>query len=300
MAMGGFGAAVGGLAGMARVFRGDSVLWAVHHSHPGPLGRTHLMHAAKEGNTPRLQFLLRRGAAVGARDAAGQTALLWACRSHADRQNTVGLLLAAGSPSVNAGQAADGQTALMWACRRGHLEVARRLVQDGSASVNAATATGCTALMQASKSGQLLLARHLVKDWGASVSAALPADGSTALMMACASGHRGVARLLAGAEGAPVNAARTSDGATALMLACMGGYLHIAQVLCQHGADASLLDFGGLSARAHTMSLVDQFLPQEAGEDSDDGGSDGDGDSDGEGGQADDSDGEGGEDEEAG
>jgi hypothetical protein len=50
LALSGYGEAVGQMTGMARAFRTDVPLWAVHKAHRGPRGRTRLMYAARSGD----------------------------------------------------------------------------------------------------------------------------------------------------------------------------------------------------------------------------------------------------------
>ena len=50
LALSGYGEAVGQMTGMARAFRADVPLWAVHKAYRGPRGRTRLMYAAWEGD----------------------------------------------------------------------------------------------------------------------------------------------------------------------------------------------------------------------------------------------------------
>ena len=75
LALSGYGEAVGQMTGMARVFRADAPLWAVHKAHKGPRGRTRLMYAAWTGDVERARFLLERGAAVDDLDTAGDSAV---------------------------------------------------------------------------------------------------------------------------------------------------------------------------------------------------------------------------------
>jgi hypothetical protein len=111
LALSGYGAAVVQMTGMARAFRADVPLWAVHKAHKGPRGRTRLMYAARKGDVERARFLLERGAAI-------------------DDLNKY------------------GDPALVYACQKGHLDVVRFLVERGGAAVNAArTTVGTTALM---------------------------------------------------------------------------------------------------------------------------------------------------------
>ena len=132
LAMCGYGAQVGALAGTARAFRADAQLWTAHVRHRGPKGRTALMSAALVENLPRLQFLLERGADVEAVDAEDiGTALMWACKM--GHCKAARLLVECGGANVNAAKPVDGFTALMFASNYGHLETVRFLVERGGA-----------------------------------------------------------------------------------------------------------------------------------------------------------------------
>ena len=86
----------------------------------GPDGKTRLMHAAERGDYPQAAFLLRKGAACGARDAYGATALHRAAgQGHAD---VVLLLVSYGADATL--QDALGRTVRDWAVgREGKLRV---------------------------------------------------------------------------------------------------------------------------------------------------------------------------------
>ena len=211
LAMCGYGAQVGQLAGAARAFYSDAQVWAAQVHHRGSAyGRTHLMHAAHIGSAARLQYLLDRGAAVDAVDIGGVTALMLASES-------------------------------------AHLEIARCLLERGAANVNAADCDGMTSLMCASQNGHLEIVRFLVERDGATVNAAQTDDGYTALMWASQMGYLEIVRLLVHRAGLNINAA-DSHGYTALHLACSGGLEAVAGLLVSRGADPSLLDNQGRSA----------------------------------------------------
>ena len=134
MAMAGFGEAVARMAGMARAFYWDKVLWAVHKGHKGAQrGRTYLMYAAETGNLARLRFLLARGAAVDEGNKWGSTALV--CASFTGHLEAVRCLVEHGA-DVNAAMKDDGFTALMWASQEGHLEIVRFLVEHGGVNLD--------------------------------------------------------------------------------------------------------------------------------------------------------------------
>jgi ankyrin repeat protein len=114
--------------------------------------------------------------------------------------------------------------------------------------VNATADIGITALMWASVKGHLEIARFLVERGGANVNAARTTDGTTALMWASMNGHLEVVRYLVELGGANVNAAMTDDGFTSLMWACQEGRLEIVRYLCQHGADPNITNKEGKKA----------------------------------------------------
>ena len=196
LAMCGYGAQVGALAGTARAFSADKQLWAAHARHRGPRGRSCLMYAARsKGSLGRVRFLVLRGAAVDAADASGTTALIEASRR--GRLPSVRFLLEQPGAAVNAGLVNNGRTALMVACYNGHMETVRCLVERGGANVNAARTTDSqTALMSASYKGHLEIVRCLVERGGANVNAVRTTDGQTALMFASLSGHLETVRFL--------------------------------------------------------------------------------------------------------
>ena len=225
LAMCGYGAQVGQLAGAARAFYSDAQVWAALVHHRGKRGRrTHLMHAAYMGSAARVQYLLDRGAAVDAVTLSGATALMMA--SDGGHLETVRCLVERGSANVNAARAADGHTSLMWASEKGHMETARFLVERGGANVNAA----------------------------------MTSNGTTALLLASQNGHLETVRFLVERGGANVNAAKTTDGRTALMMASKCGHLQFVRFLLQHGADKQAADSAGRTARfyaaAHPLVLA--------------------------------------------
>ncbi len=113
LAMRGYGAQVGQLAGTARAFHGDAQVWAAQVHHRGARGRTHLMHAALVGSAARVQYLLDMGAAANAATVRGWTALMWACDT--GQLETVRCLVESGGANVNAATTDTGKTTLMLA-----------------------------------------------------------------------------------------------------------------------------------------------------------------------------------------
>jgi ankyrin repeat protein len=113
MAHTGYKSAVSQLLELSTAFATDKTLLTLCQVRPGPHGRTRLMHAARAGNVARAVFLLSCGAAAGAADERGATAL------HS-----------AAWPAGNT-------------CLPGHVAVARLLVEHGAA-VNAVDEGGYT------------------------------------------------------------------------------------------------------------------------------------------------------------
>jgi ankyrin repeat protein len=141
-------------------------------ANPSPklaLGETPVVTAARSGNPAVVDLLIAKGADANAKGARGQTALMFAAsQGHAE---AVAVLLKRGA-DVNAksdvwGQVEaqaphshpammrefmhGGNTALMFAARAGDLASAKLLV-EGGADVNAATAHGTTPLSMAAYS----------------------------------------------------------------------------------------------------------------------------------------------------
>jgi len=126
-----FTLAVGQLAGASRAIYLDRELWKGFSQLRGPLGRTRLMHAARVGSAARAEFLLALGADVNARGAEGVTALGCACkRGHLE---VARMLLERGAHAGAGAGAAPGTSPLMLACAGGHVECARLLLECGAA-----------------------------------------------------------------------------------------------------------------------------------------------------------------------
>jgi len=131
-------------------------------------------------------------------------------------------------------QAQDGRTPLHWASEWGHVDVARMLVERG-ADVSAQAQDGRTPLHWALEWGHVDVARMLVER-GADVSAQKK-DGTTPLHWASLSGHVDVARMLV-ERGADVSA-QAQDGRTPLHWASLSGHVDVARMLVERGADVS-------------------------------------------------------------
>jgi ankyrin repeat protein len=180
-------------------------------------GYTALLFASDAGI---VRFLVARGADVNVipGDFYSQTALMLACE-RGDLESVKCLVERGADVNTPAGgNLYESKTALMFACHNGDIDKVRYLV-EGLANVHAVSAAGMTPLMYACVYKRVEVARFLVEEGGAAVNAARAHDGMTALTYAAEKGCTEIARVLI-AAGASVNAARTDTGTTALWLAC--------------------------------------------------------------------------------
>ena len=246
LALSGHGEAVARMTGMARAFRADAPLWAVHKGYRGPRGRTALQYAAWAGDAARVRFLVELGPGEA-------TALMLASeRGHLDAVRCLveqgGATMDAAGVALNlaaqnghyrvvsylAGHACAGacEALALAACAQGRLGLVRCLAEWGG--VDVMSADGSTALMVASEKGFLEIVHFLVEHGGAAVDSARASDGRTALLWACEKGHLDIVRCLVEQGGADVNLAR-ADGSTALMDASEKGCLGIVRCLVEQG-----------------------------------------------------------------
>jgi ankyrin repeat protein len=255
-----------------------SLLWA-----QAPVDSSALFAALRNGNTAAVKSLAGRKIDVDARNAEGETPLMYAAQFGS--AETLKLLLARGA-DPNAKTPA-GTTALMLAA--GDLEKERALVDKG-ADVNAQSATGRTALLIAasrSASGEVvgflvahgadvnakdklqgiplvpagaggstpLIEAAKIRDGQAlRVLLAKRADvqakdnsGADALAAAALHGNRENVELLL-ARGARVDARVTPAQLTPLMFAAWRQDARLAQLLIAHGAEVDATDMGGNTA----------------------------------------------------
>lgn len=126
-----------------------------------PTGETVLMTAARTGNAEVVKALLARGADVNAKEnTQGQTALMWA----ASEKNlaVVRTLLEHGADIHTRSGSTNGFTALYFAAREGSLDIVRLLVAKG-ANGNEAAKDGSSPLLVATVRGHVALAKFLLE-----------------------------------------------------------------------------------------------------------------------------------------
>ena len=126
----------------------------------------------------------------------------------------------------------EPRTPLHVALRRGHLEVARVLLEHG-ADTEARNSGDLTPLLWASKKGYAEVARDLLEH-GADTEAR-DSDNHTPLLWASKKGYAEVARDLL--EHGADTEARDGDNHTPLLWASEKGYVDVARDLLEHGAD---------------------------------------------------------------
>ena len=138
---------------------------------------------------------------------------------------------------VNEQESQLNKTALDFAAYRGHMEIARLLVQRG-ANVNAKDKTKVTPLHSAALAGQEAMAEFLISK-GANIDARAGL-GDTPLAVACLRGHEAVADVLLRA-GADANLPNNT-GKSPLHLAAAKGHVEIIRQLLAGGAQVDAGD----------------------------------------------------------
>ena len=199
----------------------------IMHLHKLEEGWTELHWVSHMDRPKDIQPLLKRGAAVDAKNKDGHTPLFIA--SKMGRLEVVKMLLD-GHAAVDAASKFD-VTPLFMASEAGHLGVVKELLAR-SAAVDAAMNDGATPLYIASQGGRLEVVKELLAR-GANVNA-VRNGGFTPLLIASQQGHLGVVKVLL-AKGAAVDA-KKDDGATSLYIASQEARLEIVRELLERGA----------------------------------------------------------------
>ena len=202
---------------------------------------TALHRAASSGQLDVVRLLLDRNASIGALDREGMTPMLHAAWAG---HYKVMMLHLQRDADVNAGDYA-GYTALHNAAWNGHGAAVEFLLRN-KANINSRTKSGATPLHHATWSGHSDVAEKLIAA-GAEVDAK-DEEGETPLQQAAWRGHASVVEKLLAKE---VNVDLTNSvGHTALHQAAFSGQEDAVRLLLEAGADPTLLDKHGQSARA--------------------------------------------------
>ena len=184
--------------------------------------RTPLMEASSKNDEKQVTWLIEHGADVNLQDEDGDTALHFACRSHAS------------------------------------LEILSCLIENG-ASINACTNCKVTPLMMAVENCHKDVVSFLIEH-EANVDLQ-DEDGDTALHFACNSDHASLEILSCLIEnGASINAC-TDCKITPLMMAVQNCHKYVVSYLIEHGANVDLQDEDGDTALhyvAYQESRVDK------------------------------------------
>jgi uncharacterized protein len=210
-------------------------------------GATPLTTAAGAGEDAVAALFIERGARIDPQNLDGSSPLFVAIES--DRTRIVRLLVDHGANVTLPGR--NRITPLAAAAYGGDIELVRFLLEKG-ANPNAIDATGKTALAYAAGRGFAPVVRLLLEN-GADLNARLGND-LNALMWAA--GHSDEAGSADVAEtmsvlldaGAHVNE-KDNRGRTALMITAELGHTEASDALLRHGADRSLTDSAGKTAR---------------------------------------------------
>jgi len=119
------------------------------------------------------------------------------------------------------------------AARYGKEDIVNLLLSKGD-DANTKSRAGRTPLHEACKYGHVAVAKLLLEQYGAKIEAP-DEDGKTPLHLACDYGKDAVAKLLLEAESVAINT-RDIHGKTPLHLATAGGHEDIVRLLCQRKA----------------------------------------------------------------
>jgi ankyrin repeat protein len=187
------------LLGAALPFGKSAVAQPLSVARPDEVQGSPLAEAARQGDRPTVESLVRQGSDVNGWGTDGTPALHWAVR--VDDQDLADLLLTAGA-DVNGGNR-YGQAPIHVAVQYRHVGMLRRLL-DAGADIEAADASGEPPLLLATRLGAADVVAELLAR-GAQVDARDRVYEQTALMLAVREEHSGlIQRLLA--AGANVNA----------------------------------------------------------------------------------------------
>lgn len=266
-------ARTGDVAGMKEILNKDTK--AANEPPRGYYGQTALQAAAMHGHADAVQLLVDAGADLhfSGGNNLQRSALQFACGNGDER--IVDILLAAGArvdelrptpagstaPTASRSRVVvtryNGRTALQAACDRGHVHLARRLLDLG-ADVNAppSPTAGLTALQAAAAGGYLPIVELLLERGADADAAAAKYKGFTALQGACKGGHvKVVERLLQEAVDLHAVGGFYGEG-MALHAAAEGGSVECIRMLLAAGADVNACSGRGRGQSALQSALA--------------------------------------------
>jgi len=199
-----------------------------------------LHNATIARDSTRIEYLLKRGAKIDARDTEGLTPLMVAARS-GDLSVINGLLEYGANPNL---QDNDGWTTAMHAVRGNDPKI-QRLLGKFKADFNLTNHDGMTALGLAVYDNRANATVGML-DVGAKPDAPMGAARYTALMVAIKQGNQTLAQTLL-QYGANANM-RNAGGVTSLMIAAVRNQEMLVTLLLKSGADPELKDDEGKTA----------------------------------------------------
>ena len=188
-------------------------------------GRAPLALAAAEGQTAMVEFLLKKGAEVGAKDAAGRTAIMRAAEG-----GYMAVVRALEDAGANVKETDNSGGLPSSSPHRRHTEMVSDFLAKG-ADVNAYTKLGWTPLMVASGEGHVETAKVLLEQ-GARVDYK-DADKRTALLWAAGRGQTAMVELIAD-KGAQLDG-KDGDGRNGVWLAASQGHDETLTLLLERG-----------------------------------------------------------------
>ena len=220
-----------------------------------------LFNAVIARDSPRIEYVLKRGAKIDARDQDGQTPLMMAVKS-GDLSIINGLLVYKANPNL---QDHDGWTAGMYGVRSNEPKIFR-LLGKYKADFNKVNKDGLSALALAIVDNKANAAVAML-DNNANPDLAMGDAKYTALMLAVKKGNLQLAQTLLQYKANPN--AKNAAGLTALMIAAFDNQENLVTLLLKSGANPALKDVEGKTALGlarenqanKTEALLSQLQP---------------------------------------